>query len=100
MSARETAWRWCEPTANNATMLVAAASSDAAQLVAESSCGWVADPADPGAIANAIREAMDDPVELRKRGERARVLASRFQRPRLLAEVAGVVEREVEVANV
>jgi glycosyltransferase involved in cell wall biosynthesis len=81
-------------------LVVAAAGSDAAQLVAESDCGWVVDPTDPGAIAGAIREAMGDPVELRKRGERARALASRFQRPRLLAEVAGVVEREVEVANV
>src|SRR2546421_1702198 len=80
-------------------LVVAAAGSDAAQLVAESGCGWVADPTDPGAIAGAIREAMGDPVELRKRGERARALASRFQRPRLLAEVAGVVEREVENAT-
>ena len=81
-------------------LVVAAAGSDAAQLVAGSGCGWVADPSDPGAIATAIRDAMDDPGELRKRGERARALASRFQRPRLLAEVAGVVEREVENANV
>jgi colanic acid biosynthesis glycosyl transferase WcaI len=80
-------------------LVVAPAGSDAAQLVTESSCGWVADPRDPGAIAGAIREAMGDPDELRKRGERARALASRFQQPRLLAEVAGVVERELENAT-
>jgi colanic acid biosynthesis glycosyl transferase WcaI len=80
-------------------LVVAAAGSDAAQLVAESGCGWVADPSDPEAIAAAIREAMDDSAELRKRGERARALASHFQRPRLLAEVAEVVEGEVESAT-
>ena len=80
-------------------LVVAAPGSDAAQLVAESGCGWVAHPSDPEAIAGAIREAMDDPVELRRRGERARALASRFQRPRLLAEVAEVVEREAEHAT-
>ena len=54
--------------------------SDAARIVREWDCGFVADPEDSSAVAEAVRRAMADPGGLADMGRRSRLAAERFDR--------------------
>jgi glycosyltransferase involved in cell wall biosynthesis len=66
--------------------------SDAARIVREWDCGFVADPEDSSAVAEAVRRAMADPGGLADMGRRSRLAAERFDRKNEVERFAGVVE--------
>ncbi len=57
--------------AGRPVLAVAPESSDAARIVSESGCGLAADPDDPAAVADAIRELRSDPGSAMRNGPRA-----------------------------
>jgi putative colanic acid biosynthesis glycosyltransferase WcaI len=56
------------------------ASAEAAAIVREYSCGLLAAPGDPAALADAIAALYDDPAMTRTLGQRARAAALQFDR--------------------
>ncbi len=55
--------------------------------------GWLVDPRDPGALAGAMREAIDDGDERLRRGRAARLaVCRRFSWSSVAAELASVIE--------
>lgn len=54
---------------------VATAVEGSVDLVVPGSTGWLVPPADPGALAGALREAASDPARLRRYGDAARARA-------------------------
>jgi glycosyltransferase involved in cell wall biosynthesis len=64
-----------------------------AEIVEHGSTGWLVEPDDVGSLANAMVEAVNRPVERRRRGARAVEDArERFSWPALAEEVAGVYD--------
>ena len=78
--------------AGRPALIVAAASSDAAAIVLEARCGWVANSDDPAAVASAIAEARANSEERLRRADAAAVTGARFERSRLLENFVGEVE--------
>ena len=54
--------------AGRPVLVVAPPECDAARIVVESGCGLAADPDDPAAVADAIRELRSDPSRLAEMG--------------------------------
>ncbi|HEY6761164.1 MAG TPA: glycosyltransferase family 4 protein [Baekduia sp.] len=68
-----------------------------ADIVADGVTGWLVEPDDEGALTGALAEALDDPVERRRRGRRAwRDAHERFSWPALAGDFAVVLD---EVAD-
>lgn len=78
--------------AGRPVLVVASEASDAARIVTRRCAGWVADPDDPDAVAAAIRVAMENPAECRRRAENAFAAARAFERGALLEELVREVE--------
>jgi glycosyltransferase involved in cell wall biosynthesis len=78
--------------AGRPVLAVAAAESDAARIVRESSCGIAVDPDDPAAVAGAIRELRNDPARLAEMGRRARETAGKYARVNELQKFARIIE--------
>ena len=70
----------------------AAKESDAARIVVESGCGVAADPDDPSAVAQAIRELRGDPARLARWGAGPREVANRYARVNELERFVGIME--------
>jgi colanic acid biosynthesis glycosyl transferase WcaI len=85
--------------AGRPVLAVAPESSDAARIVTESGCGLAADPDDPAAVANAIRELRSDPARLCKMGCTARETAEKYARVNELQLFSGIIERAVLESN-
>jgi colanic acid biosynthesis glycosyl transferase WcaI len=81
-------------------LVVAPPRTDAARIVQESRCGFVADPDDPVSIANAIREVRRQPERLAEMGERARICAGRYTRSAELGRFLEVVEQAAQTSPV
>jgi len=81
--------------AGRPVLAVAAAQSDAARIVVESGCGLAADPDDPAAVADALRELRRDPARLVDMGRRARETAARYARVNELEKFAAIIEDAV-----
>jgi glycosyltransferase involved in cell wall biosynthesis len=78
---------------NGAVLAMTDAHSDLAQIVAEAGCGFVVDPASPGAIAAAIRRAAADPAAVAAMGAGARQLVlERYARPVVMARLSVLLE--------
>lgn len=73
-------------------LVLAAESSDAARIVREAECGWVADPDDPQSIVLALTQARENPDELRRCARNAVIASARFERKALLRSYVSVVE--------
>jgi glycosyltransferase involved in cell wall biosynthesis len=77
------------------------------RILTDGETGWLFEPDDPDALSSALVEAVNEPEERRRRGERAREEAlGRFSWPmlaarldRVLGEVAGVTAGEDEAAE-
>ena len=82
--------------AGRPVLAIAAAESDAAQIVRETGCGIFADPDDPAAIAAAIRELRNDQNRLIQMGIRAKETAAKYARVDELESFVEVIE---EAAN-
>ncbi len=68
-----------------------------ADIVDDGDTGWLVEPDDEAALADAVVAALADPVERRRRGRRARRVArERFSWPALAADLAAVLD---EVAD-
>jgi len=78
--------------AGRPVLVVAPPECDAARIVRESGCGIAADPDDPLAVAEAIRELRDDPNRLAEMGRRARETAGKYARVNELQRFAAIVE--------
>jgi colanic acid biosynthesis glycosyl transferase WcaI len=85
--------------AGRPVLAVAPESSDAARIVTDSGCGLAADPDDPAAVANAIRELRSDPVRLSKMGRTARETAEKYARVNELQLFSGIIEKAVLESN-
>ncbi|MFY9689070.1 MAG: glycosyltransferase family 4 protein [Candidatus Acidiferrales bacterium] len=85
--------------AGRPVLAVAPESSDAARIVVESGCGLAADPDDPVAVANAIRELRSDPARLCKMGRTARETAEKYARVNELQLFSGIIEAAVLESN-
>jgi colanic acid biosynthesis glycosyl transferase WcaI len=80
-------------------LAVAPPGSDAARIVVESGCGLAADPDDPLAVAQAIRQLRDDPARLAIMALRAREVADRYARVNELERFVGILEDAARVKN-
>jgi putative colanic acid biosynthesis glycosyltransferase WcaI len=85
--------------AGRPVLVVAAASSDAARIVVESGCGMAADPDDPAALADAIRELHDNPARLAEMGRRARETSAKYARVNELERFVEIVEEAAREAT-
>lgn len=85
--------------AGRPVLAVAPARSDAARIVVESGCGLAADPDDPLAVAQAIRQLRDDPARLAIMALRAREVADRYARVNELERFVGILEDAARVKN-
>ncbi len=71
-----------------------------ADIVTDGATGWLVGPDDQAALADALVEALGDPVERRRRGRRAwRDAHERFSWPSLAADLAGVFDEVADVAD-
>ncbi|MDX6686678.1 MAG: hypothetical protein QOF86_2806 [Baekduia sp.] len=71
-----------------------------ADIVDDGVTGWLVGPDDEAALADAIVEAITDPVERRRRGRRAwRTARDRFSWPALAGDLAGVMDEVADVAD-
>jgi glycosyltransferase involved in cell wall biosynthesis len=66
--------------------------SDAARIVRDWNCGFVADPDDPSSVEQSVRWALADPGALADMGRRARLAAEKFDRKGEVERFAGVVK--------
>jgi glycosyltransferase involved in cell wall biosynthesis len=81
--------------AGRPVLIIASPESDAARIVTAAGCGMVADPDDPVAVANAIRQLRSDPARLDEMARRARETAKNYARVDELNRFAAVVEQAV-----
>jgi glycosyltransferase involved in cell wall biosynthesis len=71
-----------------------------ADIVDDGSTGWLVEPDDQGALADALVACTQDPVERRRRGRRAwRVARERFSWPALAGDLAEVLDEVADVAD-
>jgi glycosyltransferase involved in cell wall biosynthesis len=71
-----------------------------ADIVTDGATGWLVAPDDEAALADALVEALGDPVERRRRGRRAwRDARERFSWPALAEDLAGVFDEVADVAD-
>jgi glycosyltransferase involved in cell wall biosynthesis len=71
-----------------------------ADIVTDGATGWLVAPDDEAALADALVEALGDPVERRRRGRRAwRDARQRFSWPALAEDLAGVFDEVADVAD-
>jgi glycosyltransferase involved in cell wall biosynthesis len=71
-----------------------------ADIVTDGATGWLVGPDDEAALADALVEALADPVERRRRGRRAwRDAHERFSWPALAADLAEVFDEVADVAD-
>jgi glycosyltransferase involved in cell wall biosynthesis len=64
-----------------------------AEIVAHGETGWLVEPDDAASLANALVEAVNRPLERRRRGERAvRAARARYSWPALAQDVAAVYD--------
>jgi glycosyltransferase involved in cell wall biosynthesis len=71
-----------------------------ADIVTHGATGWLVAPDDEAAMADALVEALGDPVERRRRGRRAwRAARDRFSWPALAQDLAGVLDEVADVAD-
>jgi glycosyltransferase involved in cell wall biosynthesis len=73
-------------------LAVAPEETDAARLSREWGCGVAADPDDPGAVAETIRELRSDPARISAMSHRAREAAGNYARVNELQKFAGIIE--------
>ena len=78
--------------AGRPVLVVAPAECDAARIVTEGSCGVIADPDDPRAVADAIRELRKDRSRVAEMGRRAKETAEKHARVNELQRFLAVVE--------
>jgi colanic acid biosynthesis glycosyl transferase WcaI len=81
--------------AGRPVLAVAPAECDAARIVTEAGCGVAADPDDPAAVAQAIRNLRDDPARLVAMGVRAREVAAKYARVNELDRFTEIMEEAV-----
>lgn len=77
-------------------LAVVPARSEVASIVREHGCGVVADPADPAAIAAAIRAARSDPAHLAALADGAAAAGRALDRGRLLDRFVALVEQAAD----
>jgi glycosyltransferase involved in cell wall biosynthesis len=66
------------------------------EIVTDGETGWLVEPDDVEALAEALRQAIDDPGERARRGTRARVVAAeRYGWPALAGRLAAVLDEVV-----
>jgi colanic acid biosynthesis glycosyl transferase WcaI len=82
-------------SAGRPILVVAAAGSDAARIVAEFGCGLTVDPDDPSAVAAAIGGLRSDPSRLAGMGVRAREAAAKYARVHELERLVEIMEEAV-----
>ncbi len=82
--------------AGRPVLIVAPPECDAARIVVESGCGLAADPDDPAAVADAVRELRSDPSRLAEMGVRAQETSAKYARVNELQRFVAIVE---EAAN-
>jgi glycosyltransferase involved in cell wall biosynthesis len=64
-----------------------------AEIIAHGETGWLVEPDDAASLANALVEAVNRPLERRRRGERAvRAARARYSWPALAQDVAAVYD--------
>jgi glycosyltransferase involved in cell wall biosynthesis len=85
--------------AGRPVLAVAPRESDAARIVVESGCGIAADPDDPRAVAEAIRQLRDDPVRLETMARRAAEAAGRYARVNELQRFVDIMEDAAREKN-
>jgi len=85
--------------AGRPVLAVAPRESDAARIVVESGCGIAADPDDPRAVAEAIRQLRDDPARLATMARRAAEAAGRYARVNELQRFVGILEDAAREKN-
>jgi colanic acid biosynthesis glycosyl transferase WcaI len=85
--------------AGRPVLAVADQRSDAARIVIESGCGLSADPDDPAAVAQAIRQLVSDRATLAEMGRRARDAAQKYVRVNELQRFVQIMEDAVHEKN-
>jgi glycosyltransferase involved in cell wall biosynthesis len=71
-----------------------------AEIVRDGVTGWLVEPDDEAALADAIAAALADPVERRRRGRRAqRDAHERFSWPAIAKRLSGVLDEVADVAD-
>ena len=85
--------------AGRPVLVVAAADSDAARIIAENACGLVADPDDAEAVAKAITELRSNPARLAQMGERAKAAAAKYARADELNRFSDIMEQAVRTSS-
>lgn len=78
--------------AGRPVLAVAPETCDAARIVRQFGCGVVADPDDPAAVAQAVRQLRQSPGELTRMAQRARDAAKNYARVNELSRFVRVVE--------
>ena len=78
--------------AGRPVLAVAPDECDAAQIVSRNGCGVVADPDQPGQVAEAVREIARDGTELQAMGRRAREAAHMYERDAELERFVHYIE--------
>jgi glycosyltransferase involved in cell wall biosynthesis len=70
------------------------------EIVRDGVTGWLVEPDDEAALADAIAAALADPVERRRRGRRAqRDAHERFSWPAIAERLSGVLDEVADVAD-
>jgi colanic acid biosynthesis glycosyl transferase WcaI len=82
--------------AGRPVLVVAAKESDAARVIVDNGCGLVADPDDPEAVAQALRQLRSDPAALAQMGTRARAAAQKYARVNELQRFSVIMEEAVK----
>lgn len=78
--------------AGKPVIAVADSNSELALVVREEDVGWVVPPLEPGGIRNAILDAVDHPARLVEIGLRARRLAEKYSRDRIIECYATMIQ--------
>src|SRR5467141_1440402 len=74
---------------------VAPEECDVVRIIRRSACGLAADPADPNAVAEALRGELHDSEQIRNMGLRAREIANSYEIVKQLKIFTGTIEEAV-----